>query len=222
MTSTKTHTQPPINAAGTDLKFLVTGTGRCGTGYIARLLTESGLLCTHEKVFGPRGIEKPSRKPLGDSSWLAAPYLNNFPGPIIHIVRHPLAVLNSLYGTGLFSGVGVQPYTGFANSYLSHETANIEEPILKSCMFMVEWIDMITKHATHTWRVEGLDVGTVVGFSRALGGGPLVSGERVLAALSSIPTNVNTRHRGSLTLDKLPGLVQKYLRDLCDQFAYAI
>lgn len=39
------------------LKYLVVGTGRCGTVYLARLLTSMGIACGHETIFDNRGME---------------------------------------------------------------------------------------------------------------------------------------------------------------------
>lgn len=39
------------------LKYLVTGTGRCGTVFMARLLTSVGIPCGHETIFDWRGLE---------------------------------------------------------------------------------------------------------------------------------------------------------------------
>jgi hypothetical protein len=39
------------------LDYLVAGTGRCGTVYMARLLTSLGINCLHEGVFGNEGLE---------------------------------------------------------------------------------------------------------------------------------------------------------------------
>lgn len=44
------------------LKYLVTGTGRCGTVYLARLLTSLGVPCGHESIFDYHGWEKAKRK----------------------------------------------------------------------------------------------------------------------------------------------------------------
>jgi hypothetical protein len=41
-----------------ELKYLVTGTGRCGTVYIARFLTHLKLYCGHESVFNYNGLEE--------------------------------------------------------------------------------------------------------------------------------------------------------------------
>jgi len=39
------------------MDFLVTGTGRCGTLYVARLLNTAGILCGHESIFTPKGLQ---------------------------------------------------------------------------------------------------------------------------------------------------------------------
>jgi hypothetical protein len=39
------------------LDYVVCGTGRCGTVYMARLLTSLGIGCLHEGIFGPEGLD---------------------------------------------------------------------------------------------------------------------------------------------------------------------
>jgi hypothetical protein len=39
------------------LHYLITGTGRCGTVYLARLLTSAGIPCGHESFFDYEGLE---------------------------------------------------------------------------------------------------------------------------------------------------------------------
>jgi hypothetical protein len=39
------------------LNYLVTGTGRCGTVYMARLLTSLGINCGHEAIFNYQGLD---------------------------------------------------------------------------------------------------------------------------------------------------------------------
>jgi hypothetical protein len=41
-----------------NIDFLVTGTGRCGTTYMARLLTSLGIMCGHESIFNNDGLLK--------------------------------------------------------------------------------------------------------------------------------------------------------------------
>lgn len=101
------------------LKILVTGTGRCGTNFVANLLTSIGLPCGHEAFFGPKGIDfameaisdkqKPENseiskrgeilsdgmKLVADSSYMAAPFIGEFDCPVIHVVRNPIEVISS-------------------------------------------------------------------------------------------------------------------------------
>jgi hypothetical protein len=108
----------------TQLQYVVTGTGRSGTVYLANLLTKCGVPCGHECIFTPWGLEEAlarlrgqsavqvsamSRESCGDwikdagevvadSSYMAAPFLDHAilrDARIIHVVRHPMDVINS-------------------------------------------------------------------------------------------------------------------------------
>lgn len=105
-----------------DLKYIVTGTGRCGTLFMANLLTSMGVPCSHEAIFTPHGIDKARRvirkeEPavssrisrgenlsdyemdiVADSSYMAAPFLKEFEAKVIHVVRNPLRVVASMMG----------------------------------------------------------------------------------------------------------------------------
>ena len=86
------------------LELILTGTGRCGTGFAAQWLTSAGLRCGHEAIWSYRGTDGAREKLAryrgyrADSSWLAAPYLDDvlLAGmPIVHITRHPQKVIAS-------------------------------------------------------------------------------------------------------------------------------
>lgn len=40
------------------IKYIVTGTGRCGTVFMARFLTSIGILCGHETIFDYKGLNE--------------------------------------------------------------------------------------------------------------------------------------------------------------------
>lgn len=90
------------------LEIVFTGTGACATGAYATYLTEAGMPCGHERVFGIRGyehalekLENPNCK-RAESSWLAAPYLDDpvLDGAlVVHLVRHPKEFLESAMQT---------------------------------------------------------------------------------------------------------------------------
>ena len=60
------------------MRVLITGTGRCGTGWMARALTAAGAPCGHEAAFTARGHGDCDW--VAESSWLAAPYLDRLDG----------------------------------------------------------------------------------------------------------------------------------------------
>lgn len=85
--------------------FVVTGTARSGTAYAAMLLSGLGLRIGHEDVFGPRTRSFDGWQGQdGDSSWLAAPFLDQLPDALVlHQLRHPLKVVRSLVGVRFFA-----------------------------------------------------------------------------------------------------------------------
>jgi hypothetical protein len=86
------------------IKYIVTGTGRCGTMFFAKYLTSAGINCGHELIFTNSGVEAANKNLLinnnvqADSSYMAAPYLSHSllkNAKIVHLVRDPIKVLNS-------------------------------------------------------------------------------------------------------------------------------
>lgn len=153
------------------LKLLVTGTGRCGTLYYAKVLTQLGIPCGHESLFDFRGYDglcerlsgiRPivlskissddpwvdPAKIVADSTYGVAPYLRREPCkgvPVLHIVRHPMLVISSF----------VQDFSYFANSQPNDnhwqdfiyehlpELRDILTPPERACFFYVRWNRMI-------------------------------------------------------------------------------
>lgn len=87
------------------LKLLVTGCARSGTAYAASLLSRCGIPTTHEGVFGPYGRMRTQVAAVGESSWMAAPYLSSFTERtlVIHQVRNVDDVARSAVAKGMFS-----------------------------------------------------------------------------------------------------------------------
>lgn len=83
------------------MRFIVTGSGRCGTKYMAELLTTAGTPCGHEMVHSYQ--TRPWDGLVADSSWMAVPHLDGSV-PVVLLVRHPLAVVKSLTEIGFLTG----------------------------------------------------------------------------------------------------------------------
>ncbi len=156
-----------------NLEILVTGTGRCGTGYSACLLTSMGFPCGHESIFNIKGIqgarkilkgnEEPTiskimaqthnvelKKIVADSSYMAAPYLDDKileRTKIIHIIRHPLFVIGSFVLEGGYFGdkwpghsVAFQK---FIKKHLPIVYNNNFNPFDRAALFYIEWSNII-------------------------------------------------------------------------------
>ena len=83
-----------------NLRYVVAGLPRSGTGYISKVLSGLGLDCGHESsfVYHRALLDRKEKDGIwGDASWLAVPYLKAVPpGTIVlHQVRDPIKVLNS-------------------------------------------------------------------------------------------------------------------------------
>lgn len=160
-----------------ELKVIVTGTGRCGTVFMANLLTSLGWPCGHEAIFGPDGLEHarrvlsgvsgPENSPIsrlgevlsedmdivGDSSYMAAPFLREFETTVVHVVRNPFPVVASLMG-GVFRNFTAARPTDFEDipDHINYETFIYENlpdmgrdmPQLdRACLFYIRWNEMI-------------------------------------------------------------------------------
>ena len=81
--------QPLRHEPGT----LITGSGRCGTGWIASVLTTAGFTCGHERWWS---IGEREHGLDGDASWLGC-FDDGYPGRVFAQVRHPATCIPSIY-----------------------------------------------------------------------------------------------------------------------------
>lgn len=163
------------------------GTGRCGTVYTAALLTACGIPFGHEAVFRPRGIER--RWGLaGDASYLAVPWLPFYSGLVLHQVRHPVAVVRSLVGSGFFGELA--PHSKY-RAPVDRLVAPTGDPVRDAVRYTVAWNERCERHAAIRYRIEDIDavLGTLVA---------LIDPSRLEAvpdALARVPRGMNTRAR---------------------------
>lgn len=158
-----------------NLKFLVVGTGRCGTVYFANLLSSLGVPCGHESIFDFGGWEnaypilenqsspclsqcseeviKPDwvdvQSLVADSSYMAVPFLNYEKIknlPIIHLVRHPLSVVSSFVKDFKYFDLDWQKNRYQCFIYQNlPNLVNFKYQIIRGFHYYVEWNKMIEK-----------------------------------------------------------------------------
>jgi len=223
-------------------RFLICAVPRSGTGYIAKLLTNLGIPCGHESVFGlgeargrfrgslEAGADLSLPDTLGDSSWLAVPFLPVLPKDVIviHQVRHPMAALKSLVGRELFTGnPRNKGYIDVIEEY-ALGVHNYTDEVSKSVAFWLDWNKQIEDHAHFRYQLETLSaekltkIADLVGHHRSL--------DDARKALDSTPTTVNIGWWHSdpdlkntvegLSLSGLSAPLQEGLKTLAKKYGY--
>lgn len=167
----------------------VIGTGRCGTGYIAELLARAGAGVGHER-FWCGGVQPPVLGLDVDVSWLALPDIEAgaWSGPVVHIIRDPVATVRSLVRTGLFGPIA-GPLQDFA--YTNCPAVRGLDVVAAAVEWWCDWNARCAKVSAATLHIEAFPrqsalntLGLVLG----------VDLDRPLA--EDIPHNTNRTPRG--------------------------
>jgi hypothetical protein len=149
------------------IKYLITGSARSGTGYIAQVLKSAGIPCGHEAIFSHGGLDSAKLNVLAeppfiaDSSWLAAPFLSDDwlkDVVIIHLVRDPVKTIESILRLKWLEQD--TPYSRFAFRHVSElrDWRRMEE---RAAVYWLAWNRKIASYATIWHRVED-DPGTLL------------------------------------------------------------
>jgi hypothetical protein len=202
------------------LKFVVVGTGRCGTAYIAQVLTRMGIPCGHEWVYSAHPRRYPDLDIVGDSSAQAVPFLHEFTGLVLHQVRDPLRVIGSFLGFGLFKDPVAH---GIDGQFTMRHFQFTGDELGDAIRYYVEWnerCERVEQSRYLRYQLEQIDVGLSRHICQFLRED--VSESVIQEALQSVPRNFNTRFNSqSLTWDHLPdGRDKERLRELARRYGY--
>ena len=148
--------------------ILLTGTGRCGTGFASKVLTKAGVNCTHEVIFRPRDPEEtrqewrarmdnPHWGWVGESSWLAMPFLD-WPEmkdvTIVHLIRHPKKVMDSQIRMVFWDGCEYRRYARWASIYAIPEMNDWPRIKDKAALWYLRFNQRIAERADITHHIE--------------------------------------------------------------------
>jgi hypothetical protein len=180
------------------IDFLITGTPRSGTGYIAQILSYLGIECSHERMFNPwevhyEEMRSDSRK-WGDSSWMAVPYLGKIPPitKVFHIVRDPLKTINSIIRTRQVDWPS--DYRAFLALHCWGDSNYCPTDIAPAAQyFWVTWNSMIELSGRVTRRFQVERVGDIVDIVSDIEPGLELDPARLEEALKAVPTTYNTK-----------------------------
>ena len=169
------------------LTFLVVGTGRCGLGYMAQVLTYMGIPCGHRWSQGPGPRRYPHVEILGDSSPMAAPAVQAFPGLILHQVRDPVAVIGSFLGTGLLRDPKSR---GVDGAFLMEHFPFSPFELGDAMRFYLNWNARCERHDRYLrYRVEDIDLNLLRRLAEVIGVD--VPDATIRKALSRVPRDFN-------------------------------
>ena len=155
-------------------RLLFTGTGRCGTGYVAAALNACGVRCGHEQVYTLQTALRDTPPVWGhwqaESSWLAAPRLWNSEVKALHLVRHPLAYVRSALEIGLFHDARRSAYT---DAIYRHMPAieRWKDPANRALAMWAWWNGCIGAYTTDYYRIEDFGLATLAEVLHSIGHG---------------------------------------------------
>lgn len=126
------------------MRLLVTGTGRCGTQWIATAITAAGVPCTHEVSF--TATRHGDGNWQAEASWPAAPYTPVPDTHLVHLLRHPLAVIRSRAAGGLFADPPARRLRRLARFTYRHAPtiADGTNQVERSALHWVAWNALVT------------------------------------------------------------------------------
>lgn len=135
--------------------LIVTGCQRSGTLTMSKIL---GI--PHEKQFIPE--ENPLDIPsvVSEVSWMAAPFLKDIPtANVLHIVRHPMKVINSILGIGIFNLNSPEkelhdPYREFIYKHIPIDQNATD--IGQALQYWLLWNELIEPYATARILIENI------------------------------------------------------------------
>ena len=175
-------------------RFVITGTGRCGTKYVATLLQVLGIHVRHEGVWTMTNPTKPDwQDKWGEVGWEAAPHLDEHVGPVIRLIRNPIDSINSRMNSGWFqpelhNNPHYRKLHDYVDSILNLQE-RFENPLDRAVAHWIEWNDMIP--ADETFRIEDAGPHWLSDLTYRVGHGR--SDHWVEFALASVPAGMN-RH----------------------------
>ena len=148
-----------------NLKFVITGTGHCGSGYISKVLSGLEIFTGHESIFRPTPCE--ANHLVGDSSMLAAPYLDHLPEgcKVIHQIRDPRLFIRSMFSNRTL----FEPFHAYGNFMREHcpeavqGLGDAKTPTLEwGAIYWLRWNQMIERSRTHVFRLEDIDINLIL------------------------------------------------------------
>lgn len=152
---------------------LITGSGRCGTGWLAKVLNHAGVNAGHEEWWT---LQQRRHGLAVDVSWLGC-FDDGYPGRVIALIRSPWSCIPSIY-----AAESTHPW----HLLRSQNVALTGDWPTDACAIWAAYTAHAVQRAEIVWRIEHITPSDVAaGFELDV--------ERVEAAFEEIPPTVNAR-----------------------------
>ena len=207
--------------------FVITGSPRSGTRYMSRLMTALGLRCDHEVSLRPLATAVDlARWPtlgVGESSWMAWCVLPLMVGrriPVLHVIRNPWDVIDSLTNRNHIlnplvpNETQLQSVRELINAYLPDLFAR-ERRVDRAAAMVVGWNRLIAEQvpSRFVYHLEQLDVPTV---RKVLA---FIGDEKDDATIEDALATVSTSTNSGYTVDTVPGVSDPDVARWVSQYA---
>jgi hypothetical protein len=186
-----------------NIKYIIAGLPRSGTGFMSQLLTSAGVPIGHEMFFGMPGHGFYPKNAVGDSSWMSVPFLQNFAATIIHLVRDPMENISSLMHRNTFS-----EEKSIFTAYKMYRLPSLEnyKEIDKYLHFYIEWNKQIERMANLRVKLEDVTADPAE-FLKEL------QIDVIGKELNTNPSNASIRPTSNLTLKNFKDCDQDLLKE---------
>ncbi len=179
------------------IRFIVVGCGHSATRYISRFFTQLGIPCGHEDIFSRTGVLK-NEELVGDASWRAMPYLEQFEGIVFHQVRHPLPVISSLIWLGKNRGL---------DEWKAH--IDIDCPVEIGAMRIYTRWNQMCEQGNPYFRYQIENITPELIFAFCLVVGMPRSLEKIEFLIKKMPRKINYHNKKIISWDCLPDCDEK-------------
>jgi hypothetical protein len=216
------------------IDFLIVGTPKSGTRYIAEIFKKLGIETWHERFIGPRSIQlhNMKRDVYGSVDYATAGIIHQLPKSILIVqhLRHPVDACNSLMKTATFTTW--RPWAdiwGMPDGYdetINFKNISQEQREAEASHFWFQLNSRVAKHANFRWRVENTDEihAGIMGLLTRIQKRkkimlPQAVPERVREAIEAVEVGYG-HNQGkfadltTMTWDRLPGSCKKFAMDM--------
>ena len=186
------------------LPFLITGCGRSGTLWAARLFTALGYPTGHEEAFS---YERSGPLTAPEASWLAVPHLASLDPrtPLLRILRDPYAVVQSAVAKGFLADLS-EPFAAYVAQHRP-DIASPDDHLSRVIRWVVLWDEPLDSRGYWPLRAEDSARSITLAMVAAVGNAPPLA--TVGRAMADLGTTINTptepRERPSLDAIKAHG-----------------